>query len=340
MTKEFDLESDASALKPKTGGFRTASDRLRRGKENHLSHRPSLDWRTDRDRVCDAGAESATTVGIEELTALVRTSMTGAALFEGAGALAIHYDRQVPMSQFYPRGDESIITLNPDRPKGDLINMMVRELRRAWQHRHGALVNPMGFEPDEAVLVNRAQAADVMMISVKVAWELKLAGESEAWDYTIASPMSDVSRIFELSAQKDFRTLNNGEAARAAYDKFFENSRTRLHDKRIIHQMLLDDTGYMKAPQKNGRAGMDLFAKLGEMPNGRNYLTAKSSRAPNDTVYATVEDRSNANFLWFIKFERSFQEKELQMLQDSVKASAEVVDFTRWTARHAPKPNA
>jgi hypothetical protein len=50
-----------------------------------------------------------------------------------------------------------------------------------------------------------------------------------------------------------------------------------------------------------------------------------------DQCYATVEDRSNANFLWFIKFERSFQEKELQMVQESVKLSAEVVDFGKWS---------
>jgi hypothetical protein len=53
--------------------------------------------------------------------------------------------------------------------------------------------------------------------------------------------------------------------------------------------------------------------------------------------YSTIEDRSNANFLWFIKFERSFQEKELQMLQESVKASADIVDFTKWSL-HTRRP--
>jgi hypothetical protein len=211
--------------------------------------------------------------------------------------------------------------------------MLARELRRAWQHSQGVLVNPMSFEPEDAVLVNRAQQADVFMVSIKIAWELRLLGESEAWDFMVGSPMADVTRAFELHAQKDFRTLNNGAAARAAYDKFFEDSRTKIHDKRIIHQMLLDDRGYMKAPQQHRRVSMELFCRLGELPHGSNYLSGRHKRQPTDLCYATVEDRSNANFLWFIKFERSFQEKELKMLQDSVKTSAEIVDFAKWAAQ-------
>jgi hypothetical protein len=343
MGNESDRDGGSFPKKPKTGGFKGASQRLRQGKENHISHRASLDWRQDQARVCDPRAGAGDRVDIEELKNLLMKSMTAASLLgsEGAGSLQIHYDPQVPLSQFYPRAGDCVITLNPCRPKGDLLNMLVREIRRAWQHQQGALVNPMNFEPDEAVLVNRAQQADVLMVSIKVAWELKLAGEAEAWNFMAGSPnLGDMTRVFEIHAQKDFRTLNNGEASRAAYDKFFEDSRTKLHDKRIIHQMLLDDHGYMKAPQKPARVNMELFKKLGEMPQGRNYLTISSKRSPTDMCYSTVEDRSNANFLWFIKFERSFQEKELQMLQESVKVSASVVDFSKWSlqARHAAEP--
>jgi hypothetical protein len=75
---------------------------------------------------------------------------------------------------------------------------------------------------------------------------------------------------------------------------------------------------------------VDVVRKLGSMPQGKNYLSLSQARSPVDLCYATVDDRSNANFLWFIKFERSFQEKELQMVQESVKMSAEIVDFAKW----------
>ncbi|MEZ0226209.1 MAG: DUF6782 family putative metallopeptidase [Alphaproteobacteria bacterium] len=331
MGKDFDRESESVTKKPETRRFKDTSKRLRAGPEKPLKHRATLDWRLDQRSVCDKGGAAADVVSIDELKAVVLKSRTGEALFENNDSLVIIYDQQSPASQYYARGDQRIITLNPLRPKGDLVNLLARELRRDWQHRHGALVNPLVYEPDEAILINRAQSADVLMIGVKIAWELKLAGETDAWDFLTASPLVDVTRTFEIKAQADFRTLANGEASRAAYDKFFEDSRTKLHDKRIIHQMLLDESGYMKTREKSPKLSMDLFKRLGEIPHGRNYLSMKAKYAPTDLCYSTVEDRSNANFLWFIKFERSFQEKELQMIKDSVKLSAEVVDFGKWS---------
>ncbi len=337
MDKRSDSDdAEPPVKKPKVGRFKDTAGRLRQGKENHLSHRASLDWRHDRDRVCEKSGDGDTgTIPLEEIGALMLKSRTGEMLLQEAVAhgLKIFYDTQTPQSQFYPRGDESVITLNPFRPRGDLVGMLGRELRRAWQYHRGAFVNPMSFEPDEAVLVNRAQQADAFMVSVKIAWELKLAGEAEAWDFMAGSPMGGITRAFELRAQEDFRSLNNGEAPRAAYDKFFEGSCTKAHDKRIIHQMLLDDAGYMKAVKKEPHADAALFRRMGELPNGSNYLSLRSKRPPTDMCYSTIEDRSNANFLWFIKFERSFQEKELQMLQASVKTSAEIVDLAAWSMR-------
>lgn len=340
MGKDAGMDDESLMKRPDKRGFRDTSKRLRK-KENHLSNRAALDWRLDQGRVCSPDGWKADIIPIEDLKAVILKSRTGESLLQDAspGVLTIIYDAQSPASQFYVRGDERIVTLNPYRPKGDLVNLLARELRRVGQHKNGALVNPLSFEPDEAILVNRAQQADVLMVSVKVAWELRLAGEPEAWDFLTATPLADVSRIFEIKAQSDFRTLNNGEACRAAYDKFFEDSRTKLHDKRIIHQMLLDEHGYMKAGSKRPKVTMDLFRRLGEMPNGRNYLSMKAKHQPTDMCYSTVEDRSNANFLWFIKFERSFQEKELQMVQDSVKLSAEVVDFNKWTDRTKRTPH-
>jgi len=342
MDKRSDSDAVPPAKKPKVGRFKDTAGRLRQGKENHLSHRASLDWRFDRARVCGGEDFAASDrVELEELYDLLLKSRTGEMLLRDAlqRDLKVFYDPQTPHSQFYPRRDACVIALNPERPRGDLLGMLARELRRAWQHHRGALINPMNYEPDEAVLINRAQQADAFMMSVKIAWELKLAGEMEAWNFMAGSPMGGVTRAFEICAQEDFRSLNNGEAPRAAYDKFFEGSCTKAHDKRIIHQMLLDDAGYMKVTRKENRADMDLFRKLGEMPQGANYLSIRSKRAPTDMCYSTVEDRSNANFLWFIKFERSFQEKELQMLRASVKASAEIIDLAVWSlnARHSPR---
>jgi hypothetical protein len=336
MGNDFGCDDESVPKKPKTGGFRNTSQRLRQGKENHLSSRASLDWRQDSLRICEnARDETEDSPSIEFLKEVLMKSRTGEALLSGESAesLEIHYDMQVAHTQFYPKDGGGVFTMNPRKSSGDLLNALSRGLRQAWQHHRGALVNPMRFSPEEAVLVNRAQQADAFMISIKIAWELKLVGEDAAWNVMAGSPMGDVTRVFETRASKDFRTLNNGEAARAAYDKFFDSCRTKIHDKQIIHQMLLDDHGYMKSQRNPQKVSIDLFQKLGELPHGRNYLSLHGERVPTDMCYATVEDRSNANFLWFIKFERSFQEKELQMMKESVKASGEIVDFAKWSLR-------
>lgn len=332
MTKEIDTTNGADTQKPQKGQFRKTADRLRRGKENHLSHRASVIWHADAQHVCDVHTRSDVVVPVDEIKALLLKSRTAQSLFEAfeENPLEIVHDNQVPLSQFYARGERRIVAINPYRPKGDLVNLLSRELRRAWHHLQGSLVNPLSFEPDEAILFNRAQQADALMISIKIAWELKLIGEPEAWDYLVGSPTADVTRTFEMKAQSDFRSMNNGEAARAAYDKFFEGNRTKSYDKRIIHQMLLDEVGYMRTTERRPKMSVDALRRLGVMPQGKNYLALSQARSPADLCYATVEDRSNANFLWFIKFERSFQEKELQMVQESVKMSAEIVDFAKW----------
>jgi len=328
----MDGEFEGGERKPNTQGFKQTVGRLRSAKKSHIGHRASLDWRQDSSRVCAVAATEEIFSSVDDLLSVIVKSRTAEALVndDALRGLKISFDAQTPFSQFYPQ--EAIVALNPNRPKGDLINLLVRELRRAWQYGRGALVNPMSFEPEEAVLINRAQQADALMVSIKVAWELKLLGEQEAWGFMVGSPMGNVTAAFESHAQKDFRTLNNGEASRAAYDRFFDGVNTKMHDKRLIHHMLLDDKGYMKAPAKARGLGMDIFRRLGEVPHSSNYLSMSGSkRAPNDSCYASIEDRSNANFLWFIKFERSFQEKELEMLKESVRASAEIVDFAKWS---------
>src|SRR5690349_12605795 len=138
MDKKSDSDTSPPTKKPKTKGFKDTAGRLRQGKENHLSHRASLDWRFDRERVCDrsAGGSAEDRIDLVEICAVLIKSRTGEMMLRDATerGLKIFYDPQTPQSQFYPRDNGSAITLNPERPRGDLIGMLSRELRRAWQY--------------------------------------------------------------------------------------------------------------------------------------------------------------------------------------------------------------
>lgn len=238
--------------------------------------------------------------------------------------IELSLSNQVETSSYDKKAGKIFIRENIDLI--DQVLLTVQELRRHWQHRQGALVHPLTFHPDQAVLINRAQLADLSVAVVRVAWDLKLAGQNDVWARIENSSLSDLGRAHAREALGDFRTLNNGKAASAVFETWFLSERCRAHDKKIIQAMLADYRGYVFSNAEASRMiSIDLICALGEQPMmegqmGKNYLAPYAQMILNDALFTDVRDRANANFLWFIKFEREFthaEEKAEQELQTS-----------------------
>src|SRR5690606_19831551 len=105
---------------------------------------------------------------------------------------------------------------------------------------------------------------------------------------------------------------------RQAYDAWFASDRVKVHDRCLIQEMLLDTQGYVfgSNPQDVPQLNDALLMSFGQLPLGGHYMNQAGARRPTDIFYHAVDDRSNANFLWFIKFERSFLQKERQLYED------------------------
>jgi hypothetical protein len=216
----------------------------------------------------------------------------------------------------YERTSETIF-IHPELGEMESYLLAVRELRRHWQHRKGAMLHPLTFHPDHAILINRAQQADLTIAMIRVAWELQLAGHRDAWAFIENSPMDDLARAFAREAFVDFRSLFDGKASSAVFESWFLSERCRHQDKRLIQAMLADHQGYVFQSEEMSRTvSIDLIQALGAQPFGKNYLSPYAQMIMDDAIFTEVRDRSNANFLWFIKFERSFRETE-QALQSS-----------------------
>lgn len=251
---------------------------------------------------------------IDALVSLLHQSRLADAYLEFAAGFktGLHYSAQTKTA-FYDRQSGDIF-INPHLEAADQVLLAARELRRMWQHRNGALLHPLTFHPDQAVLINRAQSADLSVSMVRIAWELQLAGEKEAWERLEESSMGDLARAFARESFLDFRTLNNGVAASAVFETWFLSERCCHEDKRLIQQMLADYRGYVfDNPQSSQNITADLIFALGSMPFGKNYLGPFVRTIMGDPIFTEVRDRSNANFLWFIKFERSFRETEQEL---------------------------
>ena len=249
-----------------------------------------------------------------EIEKAIRTSRLGGAFLEFASQYntKLVFDAQVSEATYDRTGGN--IHINPNLAITDQILLSIRELRRVWQHRNGALINPLTFHPDQAILVNRAQIADLSVIMVRVAWEMQLAGEKEVWARVEGSSLADLARSFARESYLDFRTLNNGLAQSAVFESWFLSERCRIEDKRLIQMMLADYHGYVFDNEHTSQnITSELIVALGSMPFGKNYLAPYVGTIISDEIFTEIRDRSNANFLWFIKFERSFRETEQEL---------------------------
>lgn len=263
------------------------------------------------------GEEEALESDIEDLKITLRQSRLGAAYMDFALRFktTLAYSRET-QNAIYDRTANKIY-INPDCEPAERLLLAARELRRLWQHRNGALLHPLFFHPDQAILVNRAQIADLSVSMVRIAWELQLAGDADVWARLENSSMADLAAAFARESALDFRTLNNGMAASAVFEAWFLSDRCRHEDRRLIQQMLADYHGYVFEPGEPSRSvTAELIAALGSMPFGKNYLAPFVAAITGDAIFTEVRDRSNANFLWFIKFERSFRETEQELHKD------------------------
>ncbi len=266
---------------------------------------------------CKKSKKKVKSVKIEELLEILSHSRLASAYLEAAKKhnVEIRFSNQVEKSSYDRKA--GVIFLNPVVNLTELVLLSVRELRIHWQHRQGALIYPLVFQADSAILVNRLQAADLSVAMVRVAWELQLSGYKDAWENIESSQMGDLARAFAREAFLDFRTINNGVASAAVLEAWFLSERCRHHDRAVIQDMLADDQGYVfDIDHIVSSITPDFISALGEMPFGKNYLAEHALTIMQDPIFTDVRDRSNSNFLWFIKFERSFKETE-QELQTS-----------------------
>ncbi len=305
------LERDIAAMKRKMDVY----DRLA-GEFARCEDKLMQEFLTDASMICskDSVSQSICADTFETFLDVLKESRTGAELLKTAEehGVEIRAAREIKDAEYLK--ESKLILINPEIDQADQILCAARELRRHWQHRQGVMLHPLTFQPDESVVINRAQQADLAAFMMRVGWDLYLAGHKHVWHRIETSQLADLGRAFAREAFSDFRTLNSGQAAGAVFETWFLSERCRYADKELIHTMLADYNGMVFENDQMSRSlSMDLIARLGEQPFGKNYLAPYAQMILADPIFTDVRDRANANFLWFIKFERSFRETECDL---------------------------
>jgi len=198
------------------------------------------------------------------------------------------------------------LLINPYLTVEQAVLMIAREMR----HKMLQPVKPLLSHPDRAVLLNRAIQAELNGIMIQVAWELSLAGYNGAWTCVSESALADQAFAFGHRASEDFRALRDGRSAIAAFDQWFYSGRTRKADRALIQSLLAQQAHKDNLPVFSISETIEALRLIGDRGLGRNYLLDHMATLLEDGFYGEVRDRSNANFLWFVKFERSYRAAE------------------------------
>lgn len=276
-----------------------------------------IDFFENAKTICSDEVQEQQKPSIKALEEMLRKSRIATALLGEAEEhnTTLEYSDVVKHAE-YDRM-QNVIRISSSLSFTDQILMAARELRRVWQHRNGALIDPISFYPDHSILVHRTQVVDLTIMMIRVAWELQLADEKDAWERLEKSSLFDMARSFARESHIDFRNLNNGMAASAAFETWFLSDRCLKEDKILIQRMLENNKNGCSFDDEQSSFSVmsQLIYALGSVPFGKNYLAPYINTIVEDAIFSEVRDRSNANFLWFVKFERSFSETEqhLQM---------------------------
>lgn len=307
-----DFEKDLADLKKKMDAYERLSKSYERDPGRRLS-----DFADEAREITQpkTASEQQLLQPADRIVTMLGKSRMAQALLDCARTHSVYIVESDQVASARYDRESGKILIHPSLGEIEQCLLAVRELRRHWQHRKGVLIHPLTFHPDQAILINRAQIADLTIAMIRVSWELQLAGNREVWDFIENSPIADLGRAFAREAFVDFRSLASGKASSAVFESWFLSERCRHQDKKLIQAMLADHQGYVFTNEDTSRnISIEMITAMGEQPFGKNYLSQYARAIIEDPVFTEVRDRSNANFLWFIKFERSFRETE-QALQ-------------------------
>ena len=179
---------------------------------------------------------------------------------------------------------------------------MMRGLRDIWQEkRHGGFEDYYG--PEHVLMLERVRAADLDVVSIMAAWELRNQDHPEIWRHLLASDISDMAMAYgNALGQRPFSNIR-GNAATAAFRKWYDSA---LRVNSCDHETLdyLDDLSMQANGEEyhGNRKPTEIgFEILSCMPDKTAYLKGWGDDLINDPHFCGLDDPINqAHFLQIV----------------------------------------
>ena len=179
-----------------------------------------------------------------------------------------------------------------------LINMS-KALRDAWQEkRFGGFDEDYG--PQDVILMERVRAADLDVVSVLIAWELRAAGYEGCWRHLSGSETGDLAMAFSGYLERQpSAALDLRQALLAAFKQWFneihrvdacDHDTLEYLDEVLAASELVNPFG-TKTP---GRMNIEMLSTL---PSGAAYLQGQGADILGSTDFTGMSNDINSAHL-------------------------------------------
>lgn len=185
-----------------------------------------------------------------------------------------------------------------------LVISLVRALRDVWQEkRNGAFDED--YAPESILSLERIRAADLDVIAVMVAWELRCEGYNNLWRHILGSDDSDLAMRFSGFLERDPSSTFTNKALAATFTQWFRNEdRVQACDHETLDYM--DEilaSSEMQNPFGKGSVQKIDIERLSCLPDKTAYLQYDASSIISDPLYAGMNDEINQSHLMHIMYD-------------------------------------
>lgn len=181
---------------------------------------------------------------------------------------------------------------------------LTKALRDIWQeNRHGGFDEL--YTPEHVILMERVRSADLDVVSVLVAWELRAADYGDMWRHMIGSEAGDMAMIFSGYLERDPSAQFNGQGLVAAFKQWFRETK-RLdscdHDtlEYLDEVLATSDIVNPFGVKKPSKMNVEILSCL---PDKSAYLQGQGQEILSNPVYASVDNAINQTHLFHIMYD-------------------------------------
>ena len=184
-------------------------------------------------------------------------------------------------------------------------NMMliafIRALRDVWQEkRYGGFDEDFG--PESVLTLERVRAADLDVIAVLVAWELRSEGYGDLWRHMLGSEDGDLAMRFSGCLEREPAAHFTHKALAETFKQWFRSEqRVDSCDHETLDYLDTVMEGSLCAnPFGHERLAAITIERLSCLPDKTAYLQGHGPEILSDPLYAGMHDEINQSHLMHI----------------------------------------